>query len=77
VSAEIINLRQARKQRARDEKTAKAAENRTRFGRSKSERELEDEAHARSKRVLDGHRLEPTSAVDDARPRDPDPKPPR
>ena len=36
--AEIVNLRQARKNRARAAKDARAAENRTRFGRAKAEK---------------------------------------
>ncbi|MEX0921899.1 MAG: DUF4169 family protein [Rhodovibrionaceae bacterium] len=54
----VVNLRQARKARARQEKAAKAADNRVRFGRSKAERResaLESEAAVRSH---DGHRLE-------------------
>jgi Domain of unknown function (DUF4169) len=38
--AEIVNLRQARKQKARAEKEARAADNRIRFGRPKAEKEL-------------------------------------
>ena len=39
--AEIINLRQARKQKARAEREAAAAENRVKFGRTKAERQKE------------------------------------
>jgi hypothetical protein len=56
--AEIINLRQARKAKARAEKEAKAAANRTRFGRSARERDLERAEQTRAERRLDGHRLE-------------------
>ena len=38
MSADIINLRQARKARARLEKEEKAQENRLQFGRSKAEK---------------------------------------
>lgn len=55
MSAEIINLRQARKQRARDRKSAEAAENRARFGRSKAERVVEELSRARAEQALDGH----------------------
>ena len=37
---EVVNLRRARKDRARREKEAQAQENRVAFGRSKAEREL-------------------------------------
>jgi len=36
--AEIVNLRRARKGKARVEKDARAADNRVRFGRTKAER---------------------------------------
>jgi hypothetical protein len=39
--AEVINLRTARKQAARREKEARAAENRAIHGRSKAERALQ------------------------------------
>ena len=77
MSAEIINLKQVRKQRARDEKEARAAENRARFGRSKSERALGDDAHTRATRALDGHRLQPSTDVDVPQPHEIDPKPTR
>jgi hypothetical protein len=63
MSAEIINLRQARKQRARDEKVARGAENRARFGRSKVEREREEQTHARAEQALDSHLREPQSGA--------------
>jgi hypothetical protein len=78
MSAEIINLRQARKQRARDDKATRAAENRSRFGRSKAEREREEQSLARAEQVLDGHLLGSTSATDHTQPLEPPaPKPPR
>ena len=78
MSAEIINLRQARKQRARDEKAARAAENRSRFGRSKAERALEEQSLARAEHKLDGHLLGPASAAQDTEPLEPPaPKPSR
>ena len=85
MSAEIINLRQARKQRARDEKDARAAGNRARFGRSKAERERKEQTQARAEQALDGHLREPQAdAVPPARPGDgnhdschPAAKPPR
>lgn len=55
MSAEIINLRQVRKQRERERKAAEAAENRTRFGRTKAERTLEELARTRADQALDGH----------------------
>lgn len=85
MSAEIINLRQARKQRARDEKAARATENRTRFGRIKAEREQAEQAQARAEQALDGHLREPQSdptspakpGADNHESSNPAPKPPR
>jgi Domain of unknown function (DUF4169) len=54
--AEIVNLRRAKKQRARGEADAKAAENRALHGRAKAD-EARDEAEAgRAQRALDGHK---------------------
>jgi len=39
MTADIINLRNARKAKARAKNDARAAENRVRFGRTKAERE--------------------------------------
>lgn len=55
--ADIVNLRQARKQRARREKETKASENRRKFGRSKVETSTEEKERARSTILLDGHKL--------------------
>lgn len=57
MSAEIINLRQFRKNRERAEREAAAAENRARFGRTRVEREQEEAADAHGERHLAGHRL--------------------
>lgn len=54
--AEIVNLRQARKQKARAEKDRKAAENRVAFGRPKAERKLNDASEQLSLKRLDGHK---------------------
>lgn len=54
--ADIINLRQARKGRARADKTAKAAENREKFGRTKAEKTLTKALSEKAVRDLDAHR---------------------
>jgi hypothetical protein len=54
--AEIINLRRARKSKARDEASVKAAENRARFGKTKAEREKEAAEAERAAKTLDGHK---------------------
>jgi hypothetical protein len=57
--AEIVNLRQARKQKARADKARAAEGNRAAFGRSKDEREKQRRLAEQTKRHLDGHRREP------------------
>ncbi len=56
--AKIVNLRRARKKKARVEKEARAAGKRTRFGRTKAEKR---EAAAERRRVdqkLDGKKID-------------------
>jgi hypothetical protein len=57
--ADIINLRQARKTRARADKERAAAANRAKFGRTKAEREASLKEEARLDRKVEGSRLEP------------------
>ena len=59
MSAEIVNLRRARKARARIEKDAKAAENRRRHGRTKAEKQAESAERERAERRIESHRREP------------------
>ena len=56
--AEIINLRQARKQKARAEAEKTAAQNRIAFGRTKAERKLTEAERDKAARHIDGHRLD-------------------
>lgn len=56
--SEIVNLRQAKKRRARAEKEAKAAANRVEFGRAKAERRKTSAERAKDKRDLDGKKLD-------------------
>ena len=58
MTAEIVNLRRARKARARADAKARAAENRAKFGRPKAERELTHQAKSQVERQLDAHRRE-------------------
>lgn len=51
--AEIINLRQARKRKAREEKANQAASNRVKFGVTKSERRRQE-----AQEVLDANALD-------------------
>jgi len=52
--ADIINLRQARKARARTEAEAKAAANRARFGRTVAEKRASEAEVRRAETLLDG-----------------------
>ena len=54
--AEIINLRQARKNKARAEKEARADANRIAFGRTKAEKKLTKAAQDLEKSRLDAHK---------------------
>lgn len=58
MAGDIINLRQARKQRDRLKKEAEAAENRRKFGQTRSERELTQARQDKARAHLDGHHLD-------------------
>jgi Domain of unknown function (DUF4169) len=67
--ADLINLRQTRKARARAEKEAQAAENRAKFGRTKAERQRSDAITDLDRRRLDANKID---SPDDAPPPAPD-----
>lgn len=54
--AEIINLRNARKQKARADKDAQAAQNRVLFGRTKAEKLKQAAEKALAAKRIDGHK---------------------
>ena len=56
--AEIINLRRARKDKQRRDKESEADANRRRFGRTKTQKAVDEDAASRRQRTLDGKRLE-------------------
>lgn len=56
--AEIINLRQQRKAKARKEKEKTAAANRRKYGRTKAEKKTEKLEKELADRHLEGHKLE-------------------
>ena len=56
--AEILNLNQARKARAKADAKAQAAENRAKFGRTKADKALEAARADKLKRDLDGAKRE-------------------
>lgn len=53
--AEIVNLRMARKRKARVERQAQAAENRAVHGRSKAEKEHDRAKASKDKSFIEGH----------------------
>ncbi|PBC12239.1 DUF4169 family protein [Mesorhizobium sp. WSM3859] len=55
---EVVNLRQARKQKARTEKERLASENRALHGRSKTERERDRLTSENAEKFVAGHRRE-------------------
>ena len=57
--AEIINLKQARKDRARRERDSEADTNRRRFGRTRAEKKADKDAEERAQKLHEGQRLEP------------------
>lgn len=56
--AEILNLNRARKAKAKTTDKAAAAENRAKFGRSKTEKALETARAEKLARALDGAKRE-------------------
>lgn len=56
--AEIVNLRQFRKTKARTEKDKQADQNRLTFGRTKSEKTLTKTLNEKAERSLDQKKLE-------------------
>lgn len=59
--ADIINLRMARKHKARADKERVAEQNRALHGRSKVERDRERQEAQRAEKFIDGHRLSPVA----------------
>ena len=57
--AEVINLKRARKDKARRERDSEADANRRRFGRTKAQKAADRDAEARSRLSLADKRLEP------------------
>jgi hypothetical protein len=52
-TAEVVNLKRARKDKARRERENEAEANRRRFGRTKAEKAADKDAEARTRRTLD------------------------
>ena len=58
---DVINLRLARKQRARAEASVRADRNRRMFGRTAAEKAADASGKARVEKTLDGAKLDSTS----------------
>ena len=67
--AEIVNLRQARKRKARAADQEAAAENRARFGRTGAQKVRDQAERGRLDRTVDGARLPSGPGSDDETPR--------
>jgi hypothetical protein len=65
MAAEIVNLRMARKQKARQEKEKTAEQNRISFGRTKAEKELTTARNTLERKRLDEGRREKDDRSDD------------
>jgi hypothetical protein len=55
---DLINLKRFRKRVEREQSAKQADANRTRFGRTKSERVLDDKRVSRANNLLDQHRID-------------------
>lgn len=62
--ADIVNLKQARKQQARARREAEAAANRRQFGRPKAERLATERERERAERAQDGARIDRSDDAD-------------
>jgi hypothetical protein len=61
--ADIVNLRTARKHKARAEKDRAAEQNRALYGRSKAERERDRQAAEKVEKFIDDHHLSPSAGT--------------
>ena len=71
MSADVVNLRQFRKRKARQDKEKTAEANRIAFGRTKAEKNLTGAVNRKERRELDQKRLESKSRSSDAELQDP------
>ncbi|MBY0319655.1 MAG: DUF4169 family protein [Reyranella sp.] len=56
--AEIVNLRRARKDKARQQRESEAEANRRRFGRTKAEKAADKDARERAERDIGGKKID-------------------
>ena len=55
---DVVNLKRFKKRNERETSTKQADANRARFGRTKSERALDEQAKDRAGNLLDQHRID-------------------
>jgi hypothetical protein len=55
---EVVNLKRFRKRAEREQSAKQADANRTRFGRTKSERAEDEQRSKRARELLDQHRID-------------------
>jgi hypothetical protein len=55
---DLVNLKRFKKRTERHQSTQQAEANRARFGRTKSERNLDEQRADRANQLLDQHRIE-------------------
>ncbi len=60
----VTNLNRFRKQKTLAAKKARADENATKFGRTKTEKSLQTARDSKAASVLDGHKLDPPTDKD-------------
>jgi hypothetical protein len=58
IVGEVVNLKRFRKRAARDQSAKQADANRARFGRTKSERALDQQRASRANDMLEQHRID-------------------
>ncbi|MEM6712888.1 MAG: DUF4169 family protein [Pseudomonadota bacterium] len=63
MSSNVVNLNRIRKAKARQEKEARAAENRRVHGRTKAEKNSAKHEADKSSKALDGHKRETDDSV--------------
>ena len=68
MSADIVNLRQFRKDKVRLEKKKEAEQNRLTFGRTKAEKSLTKARNEKAEKTLDQGRLDKPSNGDESPP---------
>jgi hypothetical protein len=58
MASKVVNLRAARKRKARDETALQASENRVKFGRTKAEKKRDQHESETARGLLDQHHIE-------------------